>query len=668
MKSTLRIRSVRAVLILWMAAFSSFATGQDAGDTANKTPTDKWAKHYYDRVAQFEQENAPRRNVVIVGSSHVEGLDAASLPPRWQVINRGISSDRIGIGERGILHRLDSSVFNCDPSVVVLQNGANDLGELWRHGTPSMDEIEACYRKVVQQIRGRLPDVPLIIVGLFPTRDKYADLTPFIVKLDARLKEIAADYDCTFLEVYPSFADLKGLLREEYSRDGLHLTKPGYQLWARMLDDALAHVVALEETAPDPAATARKPESNLDAYNVRAFGAVGDGKSDDTAAFQAALDAAGNAGGGIVNAPRGTYLIAGHLKVPMAVTLSGIWQYAPAHAGIRDAGQPKPHYGTTLLAVAGEGSETGEPFIRLTTNSVLRGVVIYYPKQDPKTVPRPYPYTIEMRGNNPAVIDVEMLNPYNAIDATRNQRALIRNVHGQALRRGIYVDSIYDVGRIENVHWNPWWSMEKDLIEWQRANGEAFIFGRADWHYVLNTFCFGYRIGYHFIETDKGGTNGNFLGIGADDCQEACVMVEQSSPYGILITNGEFVSFHGPNPTMVVVGPTHSGSVRFSNCAFWGPNKQVARIAGTGTVGFSDCTFMQWDKDSEGRAAIQVESGTVLVRGCEFKKDAAQVRLGQAVLRAVISENVFSGPLRIDNQSKGSVQTGLNATLSSEHK
>ena len=42
-----------------------------------------------------------------------------------------------------------------------------------------------------------------------------------------------------------------------------------------------------------------------------------------------------------------------------------------------------------------------------------------------------------------------------------------------------------------------------------------------------------------------------------------------------------------------------------------------ARIAGKGTVGFSDCTFMQWDRDKEGRAAIQVESGTVLVRGCE---------------------------------------------------
>ncbi len=404
------------------------------------------------------------------------------------------------------------------------------------------------------------------------------------------------------------------------------------------------------------------PTASVDSqYNVRDFGAVGDGKTDDTAAFQRALQAAGGAGGGVVLAPRGSYRIAGNLRVPMGVTLTGIWQSVPSHAGIRDAGQPKPEYGTTLLAEAGEGSEDGPPFIELTTNATLRGVVIYYPKQDPTAVPRPYPYAVALRGNNPSIVDVELLNPYNGIDASENQRALIRNVHGQPLRRGIYVDQIYDIGRIENVHWNPWWSMHPSLFEWQRANGEAFIFGRTDWHYVLNTFCFGYRIGYRFIESPKGVCNGNFLGIGADDCQEACVMVEQSAPMGLLITNGEFVSFHGPNPTMIVVGPKHTGTVRFVNCSCWGPNKQIARLAGRGTVGFSDCTFMQWDKDKEGRAALQVESGTLLVRGCEFRDAGKQVALGPKVRRAVIAENVFGGPEQIENSSKGSVQVGLNA-------
>jgi hypothetical protein len=265
-----------------------------------------------------------------------------------------------------------------------------------------------------------------------------------------------------------------------------------------------------------------------------------------------------------------------------------------------------------------------------------------------------------MRGNNPAVLQVELLNPYNGIDATQNNRHLIRDVSGQPLRRGVMVNAIYDIGRIENVHFNPWWSMGPKLFQWQMENGEAFVFGRTDWQYVVNTFCYGYHVGYRFIETKDGVCNGNFLGIGADDCYTA-VVVDASPPYGILITNGEFVSFRGPDPTMVAVAPTNRGTIRFANCAFWGPCHQIARIAGSGTVGFGDCTFVQWDSQREGRQALRVESGSVVVRGCEFQENKPQIELGERVRRAVISDNLFKGPGRITNRSKGTVKIANNA-------
>ncbi|MCX5671761.1 MAG: glycosyl hydrolase family 28-related protein [Planctomycetota bacterium] len=375
-----------------------------------------------------------------------------------------------------------------------------------------------------------------------------------------------------------------------------------------------------------------------DVYNVKASGAKGDGKTDDTAAFQAALEAAAKAGGGTVYAPRGNYLFAGHLAVPGAVTLAGMWQSVPAHNGKEDA----------------------PPFITLGTNSTLRGVVIYYPEQNEDAEPKAYPWAIAMRGKNPAVLDVELLNPYNGIDASRNERHLIRNVQGQPLRRGIWVDEIYDIGRIENVHFNPWWSTKPKLFQWQMANGEAFVFGRTDWQYVLNTFCFGYKVGYRFVKSRGGACNGNFLGIGADDCWTA-LAVDECAPFGLLITNGEFVSFHGPDPTMIDVGPANTGSVRFVNCAFWGPCNQIARLAGRGTVGFGDCTFTQWGGKDGSRAAIQAAGGTVLVRGCEFRQNRPQIDLGPDVRRAVITGNVFTGPPRINNQSKGSVVVSENA-------
>ncbi|HWQ91179.1 MAG TPA: glycosyl hydrolase family 28-related protein [Clostridia bacterium] len=395
-------------------------------------------------------------------------------------------------------------------------------------------------------------------------------------------------------------------------------------------------------------------------WSVRDFGAKGDGKADDTAAVQKALDAAGKSGGGVVHAPRGVYYFAGHLNVPKGVTLKGIWESVPAHNGVRDAGLPKPEEdGTTFLVTENRGTEDGAPFITLNHNSTLKGVVIYYPDQNPAEEPAAYPWAIAMRGKNPAVLAVELLNPYNGIDATRNERHLIRDVQGQPLRRGILVDAIYDIGRIENVHFNPWWSLKPRLFKWQQQHGEAFIFGRSDWQYVLNTFCFGYNVGYKFIATQSGGCNGNFLGIGADDCFTA-VDVEQCAPMGLLITNGEFVSFHGPDPTMVRIRESNSGSIRFVNCAFWGPCNQIAVVAGKGTTGFGDCTFVQWDEKKENRHAIQVESGSVLIRGCEFQANKPQVSLGQKVTRAIVSDNLVKGTVRVENRSSGKVTLANN--------
>lgn len=410
-------------------------------------------------------------------------------------------------------------------------------------------------------------------------------------------------------------------------------------------------------------------------WSVMDFGAKGDGVFDNTAAFQKALDTAGAASGGTVTVPTGRFRFNGPLSIPANVALRGTFAYAPAHAGIRDNNNEKPVFGSVLEVGTGAGSEEGAPFILLNANAVLQGFTVYYPDQNPKAdAPTPYPYAVAMRGNNPAIIDVELLNPFNGIDASKNQRALVRNVHGQPIHIGIWVDDICDIGRIENVHWNPWWTMNTPVYRWQTEHGIGFLFGRTDWHYVVNTFCFGYNVGYKFMKTKNGATNGNFLGIGADDCMTS-LEVEESAPYGILITNGEFVSFHGPDPTMIRVGKDHTGTVRFSNCAFWGPAHRNVVVDGLGTVGFSDCTFMQWGhagdnkaKKAEWAKAYSVEAlgGSVLLRGCEFMENRPQVYVGPEVQRAIVTENLITGKKRIKNESKGAVIIKDNAALSPE--
>ncbi len=398
----------------------------------------------------------------------------------------------------------------------------------------------------------------------------------------------------------------------------------------------------------EPNAQIEPADNSVNVVNVLDFGAIGDGATDNTAAFQKALNSLGQPGG-TVEVPAGQYRFEGNLDIPQSVTLRGPWNSVTAHNGCRDRGLPKPtDDGATFIVTANAGDADAEAFITLHTNSVLAGVVLYWIDQKEDDVPTPYPWAVKMRGKNPAIVDVELLNPYKGIDASDNERALIRNVHGQPLALGIFVDKIYDIGRIENVHFNPWWSMKPKLFQWQQANGRAFVFKRTDWHYVLNTFCFGYGVGYEFGGSETGICNGNFLGIGADSCHTS-VLVEQSAPFGLLITNGEFVAMRGDNPTEVVVTKDNYGSVRFSNCAFWGPSEQIARISGRGTVGFSDCEFCQWDRNRQGKPAIQVDGGSVMIRGCNFQEEKAQVKIEATAARAIITDNFVSGKVAIES-------------------
>lgn len=148
--------------------------------------------------------------------------------------------------------------------------------------------------------------------------------------------------------------------------------------------------------------------AGADQYSVLDFGAKADGQTDSTASFQKALDTAGQAGGGEVYAPRGSYRFAGHLNVPSGVTLRGMWESVPAHPGVRDAGLPRPGAdGTTFLVTEGRGQEEGPAFLTLNHNSTLKGVVIFYPEQKDNDEPAAYPWTIAMRGKNPAVLAVD---------------------------------------------------------------------------------------------------------------------------------------------------------------------------------------------------------------------------------------------------------------------
>ncbi|MBR6388185.1 MAG: hypothetical protein IKS14_08020, partial [Thermoguttaceae bacterium] len=118
-------------------------------------------------------------------------------------------------------------------------------------------------------------------------------------------------------------------------------------------------------------------------FNALEFGVVADETIDSTDMLQRALDAAGAAGGGVVELPSGRFRFDGCLRLPAGVTLLGTYRLPPTAVNKDE----KPT-GTTLLTYANRGKPEGEPFITLDgSNSAVIGVVVIYPEWKQSDVP-----------------------------------------------------------------------------------------------------------------------------------------------------------------------------------------------------------------------------------------------------------------------------------------
>ena len=406
-------------------------------------------------------------------------------------------------------------------------------------------------------------------------------------------------------------------------------------------------------------------QAGVSHWNVREAGARSGGQEDCTAIFQKLLTDAGQAGGGVVDVPAGQYRINGALSVPANVTLQGIYRVPPTS----QRGVITNLTGSVLFAYAGRGSRDGAPFIRLAgNNAAIAGLIIAYPEWKQTDVPPiPYPPCVQSENTeNVGVSECLLLNPYEGIKLVLAHRHLVRNVTGYPILRGIYVDQCTDIGHIENVHFWPFgvlYKPEDPYCKWVNMQGVAFEFARTDWHYVQNTFCFGYGIGYKFSESAHGSANGNFLGIGADSCQRA-VVVDQAQAPGLLITNGEFVGRWGStNSVCMEISPKALGKVSLVNCSFWGPidlcvwmRSPVAQFTA------SACNFVNWDNRNVDSPAIQLDAGRAIVQGCTFGEEKLCVRVGPHVVSAILTANQALGGFVTDNQAGGRAQIALNET------
>jgi hypothetical protein len=386
------------------------------------------------------------------------------------------------------------------------------------------------------------------------------------------------------------------------------------------------------------------------------------GMKDSSPAFQKALDDAEQAGGGVVFAPAGKYRMDSPLTLGHSVILRGDWK-RPSE------GDPAVK-GTVLMVYAGKGAEDGVPFIHLTDGSAICNLSIYYPEQSAVN-PLPYPWTVQQTaGDTASIINVTLVNPWMGIrfGVNANELHFVRDLYGCPLKVGIHMDRIYDVGRLQAIHFAPvFWSgsglpASPDLkkvrhVTLQSPGLTGIEVGYNDWEVMNDIHLDSCAIGIHFLN-DGGDSNGNIYNLQITHA-ETGIQFDFINPYGWSISYSRIDASANKNSACIRTGAGFKRvSSQFNHCLFTGQNGVEMSSESNGLLSFVDCDFRM----KKGASAIQANSGSLIVHGCSFDSTPhiPEIALGASIQSAVITDNGCSGVLKVEGADQRNVDAERN--------
>jgi Pectate lyase superfamily protein len=214
--------------------------------------------------------------------------------------------------------------------------------------------------------------------------------------------------------------------------------------------------------------------------SVSAFGAKGDGVTDDTAAIQSAISATAAAGGGSVVFNVARYFTTGSFVVPTGVVLCG------AIEGYFDAAAVNP--AVTVVAPTLLVTNTSAPFITLQgLGAGVTDLLFHYPNQVgvSASAPNVYPYTIVAASPGTKVVRSLVTNAYNFLDI-ESGRVLAQDLFIGAFNIGVNIDHAHDHVTLRNLEHSVFWdelpnvNYPSPIDTWVLNHGIALVVNRAD--------------------------------------------------------------------------------------------------------------------------------------------------------------------------------------------
>ena len=199
----------------------------------------QWSKDntFRDEINEFKKLDAinppEKGKILFTGSSSIRFWDSLERDMKpLEVLNRGFGGAHIS----HVIHHFKEIVEPYNPKAIVFFCGTNDLTAL---KTP--EETINDLKKFLNLVKKNLEDVKVYVIGIKPSVSRlYLDEEERIYNSSI---SILAEEDpfLEYIDVWNSILNKDGTrMSELYIEDGLHMNKKGYEVWTKLVREALA--------------------------------------------------------------------------------------------------------------------------------------------------------------------------------------------------------------------------------------------------------------------------------------------------------------------------------------------------------------------------------------------------------------------------------------------
>lgn len=241
--------------------------------------------------------------------------------------------------------------------------------------------------------------------------------------------------------------------------------------------------------------------ATVDVVNVKDLGAVGDGVTDDTNAFQNAITQS-------ASTKKPVYVPYGIYKISQALTLTNQLMF----------GVPEGSWSSdsATLPTIKQSSTTANAII-LNAGGAVSGLNFDYTQNESGT-PTQYAATILLNGVGTRVSNVRIFHAWTGIDcSTENTgRAVLEDIFiSYVAKMGIRLTGGWDVSTLDNIEvWTP----STTYNGYFGNNGVGIKLEFNDGLRMSNVFVYGAQTGILFQQTGVNGVWGNLLNVSTDFC------------------------------------------------------------------------------------------------------------------------------------------------------